>query len=183
MPPVATLSNSVHRRRKKGSYARPLHLKYSLHHVHGWSSSPDHSSVSSGSETSSPSSSFGSVTLSSQTSRSTQSPPSSHSSLADLSAPSPLHFSRPQPRIQVSSLLAETRTRCVMNALELRHKNVGAQGSLGVTIWKLYNIPCGPRNLGRLTYPECLLALRLLRNSLSETRRVTQSFRRIFETS
>lgn len=121
--PVATLSNSVYRHPKKGSYARTLRVKYSLLHIHGSSLSPEHSYASSGSGTSSPHSSFGSLISSSRTSRSTQSPPSSRSSLADLSTPSnsPLPSSRPQPRIQVSSLLAETRTRFVINEIKKRN--------------------------------------------------------------
>uniref|UniRef100_A0A8H8CIF6 Velvet domain-containing protein n=1 Tax=Psilocybe cubensis TaxID=181762 RepID=A0A8H8CIF6_PSICU len=42
---------------------------------------------------------------------STQSPPSSQSSLADLTSFSPVSFARSQPRIQVSSLLADPHTR------------------------------------------------------------------------
>lgn len=79
-------------------------------HLHG----PDiHSRLfrTSSSGQSSPQSSFGSLTCSSRTSSSTQSPPSSQSSLADLSTISPIPFTRPQPRIQVASLLSDARAR------------------------------------------------------------------------
>ncbi|KAJ3515985.1 hypothetical protein NLJ89_g1407 [Agrocybe chaxingu] len=85
------------------------HVKYFYFAFQACSQKPPSAVASSGH--SSPYSSFGSVTLSSRTSSSTQSPPSSHSSIADLSPSSPAPYIRPQPRIQVSSLLADPHTR------------------------------------------------------------------------
>ncbi|KAF8159793.1 velvet factor-domain-containing protein [Crassisporium funariophilum] len=100
---------SLCRRSKQSSYAQVLRNKYSILHLHGPSMFPSLSRASSSSGQSSPQSSFSSSIFSSSASRSSRSPPSSHNSIADLSASSP--YIRPQPRIQVSSLLADPYTR------------------------------------------------------------------------
>ncbi|KIM44866.1 hypothetical protein M413DRAFT_364610 [Hebeloma cylindrosporum] len=97
------------RHSQKCLHTRGLRIKCSS--IRFQESSPRNtaSGASSSSGQSSPRSSLGSLTFSSRTSNSTRSPPSSQSSI-DLTTPTgPLI--RPQPRIQVSSLLADAHTR------------------------------------------------------------------------
>ncbi|KAF8972651.1 velvet factor-domain-containing protein [Flammula alnicola] len=111
VPTMGMVPLSLCRRSKKDSCARTQRIKYSYLRFHVSSLYLSLSSTSSSSGQSSPQSSFSSLTFSSRTSSSTRSPPSSQSSIADLSTSPPLPFIRSQPRIQVSSLLADPHTR------------------------------------------------------------------------
>ncbi|KIK07770.1 hypothetical protein K443DRAFT_150543 [Laccaria amethystina LaAM-08-1] len=85
----------------------PLINYTSLHDHDTYTTTPS----SPGSGHSSPQSSFNSVIFSSVGSNTSQSPPSSHASFSDLTLPTASPFVRRQPRIQVSSLLADPHTR------------------------------------------------------------------------
>ncbi|PPQ79685.1 hypothetical protein CVT25_003259, partial [Psilocybe cyanescens] len=137
---AASLPISIQWHRKKRPSGQITCSKNSLPQCHDSSLHLEPFYCSSG--YSSPQSSFGSLT----SSGSTQSPPSSQSSLADLPAFSPLPFARPQPRIQVSSLLADPHTRTYDLEIvqhPLRTAEFGAA--------YLSRVPLTPPTIARLT--------------------------------
>lgn len=109
VPTTVIVLSSLRRHSTKSLLARARRIQYFYLHLRSCSLPPSFFNTCSSGQ-SSPQSSIGSLSFSSSNSSSTQSPPSSHGSLADLST-SPTPFIRPQPRIQVASLLSDPRTR------------------------------------------------------------------------